>query len=197
MEMDPNHGPFATFDDWFSQALGADPAGADAAALATAGADGVLSVRMVLVKQVGPEGFVFYTNGLSRKGDQILKNDRAALCYYWKELGRQVRVEGRLEEVSGARADAYFASRPRESQIGAWASLQSQVLDSRVTLEGRFAAFENKFKGQSVPRPPHWTGFCLLPDRIEFWQQGDHRLHDRFVFTPAKGGGWEMVRLYP
>lgn len=197
MEMDPNHGPFATFDDWFSRALEADPAGADAAALATAGADGVLSVRMVLVKQVGPEGFVFFTNGLSRKGDQILKNDRAALCYYWKELGRQVRVEGRLEEVSSSRADAYFASRPRESQIGAWASLQSQTLDSRATLEGRFAAFDNKFKGQNVPRPPHWTGFCLLPDRIEFWQQGDHRLHDRFVFTPGRGGGWEMVRLYP
>lgn len=197
MELDPNRGPFATFDAWFSEALAADPAGADAAALATAGGDGALSVRMVLVKQTGPEGFVFYTNGLSRKGSQIRENDRAALCYYWKELGRQLRVEGRLEEVSAQRADAYFATRPRESQIGAWTSLQSQPLDSRATLDARFASFESKFKGQDVPRPPHWTGFCLVPDRIEFWQQGDHRLHDRFVFASGKGGGWAMTRLYP
>ncbi len=196
MEIKAEDDPFATFRQWMAEAAKGE-ADADAAALATSDGDGRPSVRMVLVKGVDEHGFVFYTNGNSRKGLQIRENDNAALCFYWKSLGRQVRVEGRLEPLQDHEADAYFAIRPRESQLGAWASLQSQPLESRKILEERYAAMEAKFSGRDVPRPPHWTGFRLGPSLVEFWQQGDHRLHDRFVFTRQNAGKWAVQRLYP
>ena len=196
MEIKAEDGPFATFKLWLTEAATAEP-DADAAALATADSAGKPSVRMVLVKGVDERGFVFYTNGHSRKGFQIRENDSAALCFFWKSQGRQIRIEGRLDQLQDVEADAYFAIRPRESQLGAWASLQSQPLESRTVLEERFAAMEKKFKDLTVPRPPHWTGFRLEPSSIEFWQQGDHRLHDRFVFTRQNAGKWSIQRLYP
>lgn len=197
MEIKATDDPFATFGAWFEAARKSAPDNADAMALATADGRGKPSVRMVLLKGIDAQGFVFYTNCDSQKGLQIRENDNAALCFYWKEEGRQVRVEGRLIQVEDAEADVYFATRPRESQIGAWASLQSQPLENRKVLETRFAAMEKKYEGGAVPRPPHWSGFRLIPALIEFWQQGDHRLHDRFVFIRDRDKSWKMRRLYP
>lgn len=188
--------PFALFDAWFAEARQSEPNDPDAMALATADEVGNPSVRMVLLKGHGPAGFVFYTNEDSVKGEELAENPVAALLFHWKSLRRQVRIEGWVERVPDADADAYFASRGRPSQLGAWASDQSRPLDARATFEARFAETEARFAGQDVPRPPHWGGYRVVPDRIEFWQDRAHRLHERRLFV-RDGVGWREGLLYP
>ncbi|MBA2662313.1 MAG: pyridoxamine 5'-phosphate oxidase [Bradymonadaceae bacterium] len=197
----PFNDPVLWFDNWFAQAQALPVPEANAMTLATVADDGQPSLRIVLLKDFDRKGFVFYTNGQSRKGYQLAHHPLVALNFYWRELARQVRIEGGVEPVSDEEADAYFASRPRESQLGAWASLQSQPLDSRAALLERLAGFEARFDGQSVPRPAHWGGWRVLPSRFEFWQAGDFRLHDRWEFRPAddqaEGHLWRIQRLFP
>lgn len=198
-----NRDPYALFQDWMDEATRSEINDPNAMALATADAQGAPSVRMVLLKGVDPRGFVFYTNTESRKGEQLLANANAALCFHWKTLRRQIRVEGAVEQVLDAEADAYFESRPRESRIGAWASQQSRPLEGRWELETRVAQFAAKFGLGAVPRPPHWTGFRILPRRIEFWQDRPFRLHERTLYLrdgdPAshEPARWTTERLYP
>ena len=165
-------------------------------ALGTVGADGQPSVRILLLKAVDVRGFAFYTNYESRKGRELLAHPQAAMCFHWQPLERQVRVEGRAEPVSAEEADAYFASRARGSQIGAWASLQSQPMEHPGALDERYRELEARFGDGPVPRPPHWSGFRLVPKRIEFWHQGASRLHDRLVYT-REGDGWRTEVLFP
>ncbi len=188
--------PFDLFAQWLTLANAEEPNDPTAMSLATIDANGRPSVRIVLMKDFDHRGFVFYTNLTSRKGAALAENPQAALCFHWKSLRRQVRIEGAVEAVSVEEADRYFATRPYQSQIGAWASLQSQVLDRRTTLEGRVADFRATYPEGSVPRPPHWSGFRVVPDRIEFWQDQPFRLHDRRVYTPG-ASGWSVERLYP
>jgi pyridoxamine 5'-phosphate oxidase len=188
--------PIALFDSWFAEALEAEPNEPNAMALATAAADGRPSVRMVLLKSHGPEGFTFYTHDGSRKGEEIASNPSVALLFHWKSLGRQVRIEGAAGRVGKAEADAYFATRSRDSQIGAWASDQSRPLPDRATFEARFAEMKAKFEGIAVPRPDTWSGFRVTPERIEFWTAREHRLHERRLFTRT-ASGWEEGLLYP
>jgi pyridoxamine 5'-phosphate oxidase len=193
----PAGDPFVMFEAWFADARESEPNDANAMALATATPDGRPSVRMVLLKGHGPDGFVFYTNAASRKGDEIRANPRAALLFHWKSLRRQVRIEGPLSEVAAAEADAYFASRHPDSRLGSAASDQSRPLDDRATYLARVEALRAEYPDGSVPRPPHWTGFRLAPERIEFWIDRAHRLHERRRFTRAAGGGWDSTLLYP
>lgn len=188
--------PFALFDQWFSEAREAEPNEPEAMALATTGADGQPSVRMVLLKAHGPEGFTFYTHEESAKGEDLAQNPKAALLFHWKSLCRQIRIEGVIARVSGAEADAYFATRARDSQLGAWASDQSRPLDSRDTFERRFEEARERFEGRDVPRPPSWGGYRVVPDRIEFWTAREHRLHERRLFTRTVDG-WSEGLLYP
>ena len=188
--------PLALFDQWFAEARESEPNDPEAMALATADQSGQPSVRMVLLKGHGPAGFVFYTNEQSAKGGQLAANPRAALLFHWKSLRRQVRIEGPVERVPDTDADVYFATRARDSQLGAWASDQSRPLDSSETFERRFAEMQQKFDGQGVPRPPHWGGYRVVPERIEFWTDRPHRLHERRVFVLA-GDGWAEGLLYP
>lgn len=188
--------PFALFDAWFAEARATEINDSNAMALATADAQGRVAVRMVLLKGHGPDGFVFYTNQQSRKADDLAANSQAALLFHWKSLRRQIRIEGPVSPVSAAEADAYFATRGRDSQLGAHASDQSRPLASRATFEARFAAAQARFEGQPVPRPPHWSGYRVTPLRIEFWQDREHRLHERRLFV-AEGGGWREGLLYP
>jgi pyridoxamine 5'-phosphate oxidase len=188
--------PIARFSAWLAEAEASEPNDPNAVALATVNADGQPSVRMVLLKGLSADGFVFYTNQQSRKADDLHAVPRAALLFHWKSRRRQVRVEGAVSAVSDAEADAYFASRGRISQLGAWASDQSRPLDSRATLEAQLAEVTARFDGQEVTRPPHWSGYRVAPERIEFWQDGAHRLHDREVYE-RDGTEWRTGRLFP
>ena len=194
--------PYTLFDSWFAEAWESEPNDPDAMGLATVGTDGRPSSRMVLLKGHGPDGFVFYTNLDSRKGVELAANPVAALLFHWKSLRRQVRIEGAVSAVSDGEADSYFASRGRDSRIGAWASDQSRPLESRDLFEARFDEVRDRFEGEDVARPPRWSGFRVTPERIEFWQDRAHRLHERRLFTRisnADGGGdgWDEELLYP
>ncbi|WP_088310533.1 pyridoxamine 5'-phosphate oxidase [Novosphingobium sp. B 225] len=199
----PDAAPFALFDEWFAEARKAEPSDADAVALATATRDAMPSVRMVLMKDhgadlLGPQGgFVFYTNCHSRKGAELLDNPQAAMLFHWKSLRRQIRIEGTITQVPDAMADAYFASRGRDSQLGAHASDQSAPLDSRGTFIARIAKVTARHLVGKVPRPPHWTGFCLTPSAFEFWLDRPFRLHERRRFERLPDGGWTSRLLYP
>ena len=188
--------PHALFEEWLAEARTSEPNDPTAMALATADAQGRPSVRMVLLKGHDARGFVFYSNLDSRKGGELAANPNAALLFHWKSLRRQVRVEGPVERVSDAEADAYFASRARESQLGAWASDQSRPLDRREIFEARYAEMAAQFDGGDVPRPPRWSGWRVMPERIEFWSDRAFRLHERRLFTRA-GEGWSEGLLYP
>jgi pyridoxamine 5'-phosphate oxidase len=189
--------PFALFDDWFAEARESEPNDPEAMALATADTAGDPTVRMVLLKVHGPAGFTFYTNLGSEKGQQLQENPSAALLFHWKSLRRQVRIEGEVERVSDEEADAYFATRSRDSQLGAWASDQSRPLESRAQFEARYEEMKQRFDGAEVPRPPYWGGFRLVPRIFEFWQDRAHRLHERRVFLAQDGGAWDQGLLYP
>ena len=188
--------PIALFDSWFAEARAAESNEPEAMALATAAPDGRPSVRMVLLKSHGPQGFTFYTHEGSRKGEEIAANPNVALLFHWKALCRQVRIEGAARRVGAAEADAYFATRNRDSQIGAWASDQSRPMPDRATFEARFEEMKAKFEGMEVPRPETWSGFRVVPERIEFWTAREHRLHERRLFTRT-ASGWEEGLLYP
>ena len=188
--------PFDLFDAWYREARETEINDSNAMALATADAEGRPSVRMVLLKGHDPNGFVFYTNQRSRKGAQLAANGHVALLFHWKSLRRQIRIEGPISPVTAAEADAYFASRARDSQLGAWASLQSEPLDRRETFEARFEDARARYDGQDVPRPPHWGGYRVTPERIEFWEDRAHRLHHRRIFLRQQDG-WSEGLLYP
>jgi pyridoxamine 5'-phosphate oxidase len=188
--------PIAIFDEWLGDARQAEVNDPEAMALATADAAASPTVRMVLLKGHGPQGFVFYTNNESDKGRQLETNPSAALLFHWKTLRRQVRIEGRVERVPGEMADNYFATRSRDSQLGAWASDQSRPLESRAHFERRYEEVKQRFEGQEVPRPAHWGGYRIVPERIEFWSDRPHRLHERRLFTRS-GDAWSEKLLYP
>jgi pyridoxamine 5'-phosphate oxidase len=198
--------PYAIFDAWYGEARDSELNDSNAMALATVAGNGHPSVRMVLLKGHGPDadgpngvkggGFIFYTNMESRKGGEITANPHVSLLFHWKSLRRQIRIEGPVSRVSDATADAYFATRGRDSQLGAWASDQSRPLSDRATFEARFAEMKVRFEGQNVPRPPHWTGNIVSPQRIEFWQDREFRLHERWIFE-RDGDGWTKGMLYP
>ena len=189
--------PFTQFEEWFAFAEEANIALPEAMTLATASPDGSPSARIVLLKQVGPEGFVFFTNYESRKGDELTANPKAALVIHWTILERQVRIEGKVERISHPESEAYFRSRPRGSRIGAWASQQSRPLDDRSELEKRVLNHEQQYENQEIPLPPHWGGFRVIPERIEFWQGRINRLHERLVFQKSDSGDWETHLLFP
>lgn len=188
--------PIALFGEWFEEAAATEAGLPEAMSLATATKDGRPSVRMVLLKNYSVDGFIFYTNTNSRKGRELAENPFGALCFHWKVLSRQVRIDGPLTPVSDAEADAYFASRPRDSQLAAWASDQSDILETRDVLAERFKAAQHDYAGGPVPRPPYWSGYRLRPETIEFWQNVPNRLHDRLVFT-STGDDWRSFRIYP
>ncbi|HEY1932753.1 MAG TPA: pyridoxamine 5'-phosphate oxidase [Acetobacteraceae bacterium] len=194
---DPSHDPFARFQEWMAEAEANEPSEPNAMTVATATRDGVPSARAILLKGVDRRGFVFYTNLHSRKAGELAANSHVALLFHWKSLGRQVRIEGIVEPVTDVEADAYFASRPRISRLGAWASDQSRPLPDRVTLERRLAEFEKLYPGDDIPRPPHWSGFRVIPRHFEFWQNMDFRLHDRTIYARGADGGWTIGKLYP
>lgn len=188
--------PLALFDAWYAEAKASEPNDPDAMALATATPEGLPSLRIVLLKGYGPVGFTFYTNADSRKGEELSANPHVALLFHWKTLRRQVRIEGPVSEVSAAEADAYFATRSRDSQLGSHASLQSRPLDNRATFEKRYEEMKLHFEGRDVPRPHRWTGYRVTPERIEFWTDRQHRLHERRLFV-RDGDGWSEGLLYP
>ena len=189
--------PFALFEQWFKNAQESEPEDPNAMALATVDDTGLPDVRMVLLKGYNEAGFVFYTNLASRKGVELAANPKAALCLHWKSLRRQVRIRGPVESVSDAEADDYFQSRPRMSRIGAWASRQSQPLESRFALEKAVAVQTARFAAGSIPRPDFWSGYRIVPETIEFWREAAFRLHDRILYRREPAGNWGRTRLYP
>lgn len=193
----PHSDPVGIFESWFAQAQGSEPNDPNAMALATATPEGLPSVRMVLLKGYGPDGFVFYTNFHSRKGGELAANPHVALLFHWKSLRRQVRIEGPIREVSPAEADAYFASRHPESRLGSAASDQSRVLPDRQLYLDRVDALRAQYPEGDVPRPAHWSGYRVVPTAIEFWQDRDYRLHERRRFVADGSGGWTSSLLYP
>jgi pyridoxamine 5'-phosphate oxidase len=188
--------PHKLFDEWFAEARLSEPNDSNAMTLATADREGRPSARMVLLKDHDERGFVFYTNLDSRKGGELAANGHVALLFHWKTLRRQIRIEGPVEPVSDVEADAYFATRSRDSQLGAWASDQSRPLESRAAFEARYEEMRARFDGGDVPRPPRWSGFRVMPERIEFWIDRAHRLHERRLFERS-GDGWTEGMLYP
>ncbi len=188
--------PYSAFETWFAEAKRLELNDPNAMTLATATKRGRPSARIVLLKGVDREGFVFYSNTQSRKGEELAANAFAALLFHWKTLGRQIRVEGKVEPVSAQEADAYFETRPRVSRLGAWASDQSRPLAGRDDLYARLDEAEARFEGADIPRPPHWSGYRVRPDRFEFWQEMPFRLHDRTIYTSG-ADGWELTKLYP
>jgi pyridoxamine 5'-phosphate oxidase len=188
--------PFALFTQWLEEAAASEINDPNGTALATVDADGLPNVRMVLLKGFDKRGFVFYTNFESNKGREILSSMKAAMCFHWKSLRRQVRVRGKVEVVSDAESDAYYATRPRHSRLGAWASAQSRPLEARQILVDAVAKLDANYPGDEIPRPSHWSGFRIIPSSIEFWQDGEFRLHDRIEFK-RDGGAWMKARLYP
>ncbi|HEY9743651.1 MAG TPA: pyridoxamine 5'-phosphate oxidase [Coleofasciculaceae cyanobacterium] len=194
-EVHPN--PFEQFKTWFNQALAAQLPEPNAMTLASATTDGKPYARIVLLKDYDERGFVFYTNYESHKGQQLVQNPWGAIAFWWTQLERQVRIEGRVEKVSELESDEYFQSRPKGSQLGAWASNQSQVIDSREVLERRLEQLKEEYENKQVPRPPHWGGFRVIPDEIEFWQGRPSRLHDRLLYRRSEDGTWKIQRLAP
>jgi pyridoxamine 5'-phosphate oxidase len=194
-ELDPN--PFVQFERWFDDARRAQPQMPEAMTLATADAQGAVSARVVLLKSFDPRGFVFFTNYNSRKSCQLRENPRAALVFYWPTLERQVRVEGAVVKTTEEESDAYFATRPRGSQLGAWASDQSRVIAGRGDLDERFRQMDSTYRDLPIPRPPHWGGYRLIPITIEFWQGRADRLHDRFAYRLREAKDWVIERMAP
>jgi pyridoxamine 5'-phosphate oxidase len=191
-----NPDPFRQFGIWYRERFNKVSVYPDSVSLATSSGDGKVSVRTVLLKEFSETGFVFFTNYNSRKGQNLHENPNAAMLFYWPESGQQVRIEGKVQKISPEESDLYFAGRPRESQLGAWASSQSVVIPDRNFLEQNFKEYENLYISKPVPRPPHWGGFRLIPDSFEFWQEGEFRLHDR-IFYSRKSSSWNIARLSP
>jgi pyridoxamine 5'-phosphate oxidase len=190
--------PLRLWQAWFDEATRAEPRDPNAMSLATVDPDGLPDVRMVLLKGIDARGFVFYTNTESRKGQELAANPKAALLFHWKSLNRQVRIRGTVERVTAQEADTYFATRPKSAQIGAWASQQSRPLESRLAFEKAIALYGTKYALGSVPRPPHWSGYRIVPISMEFWHDRPFRLHDRIEFRrAAPGAAWNKVRMYP
>jgi pyridoxamine 5'-phosphate oxidase len=196
-EMDVHPNPFEQFKTWFDQAVAAQLPEPNAMTIATVTSDGKPSARIVLLKDYDERGFVFYTNYKSHKGQELVENPWGAIAFLWTELERQVRIEGCVEKVSPAESDAYFHSRPIGSQLGAWASNQSQVIESREVLEQQLQKLKEEYDNKEVPRPPHWGGFRVIPNEIEFWQGRPSRLHDRLLYQRSEDGSWKIQRLSP
>ncbi len=196
MEILRSQDPIVLCQNWLEEARQTEQNDPEAMALATVGADQQPSVRMVLLKNINQEGFTFYTNMESRKGRELAQNPKAALCLHWKSLRRQIRVDGKVETLPAPLVDAYFKTRHYLSRLGAWASAQSRPLANRAELEGRVEELKKEYGTENIPCPPHWGGYRVVPEKIEFWQEGEGRLHDRFLFTKTKDG-WDLTRLNP
>lgn len=197
LEKDVDANPFTQFEVWYEDANNAGFVHPDAFSMATSTSEGIPSVRMLLLKGFDEAGFVFYTNSESKKGAELNENPRAAMCFWWDKLERQVRIEGDIERVSDEEAEGYFHSRPRGSQIGAWASRQSSVIENREYLDNLFRKFEEQYGSADIPKPPYWNGYLLVPAEIEFWQGRPNRLHDRLRYRKSENGVWIIERLSP